>query len=237
MVKLSKLKLMANLPIYNDNIPIYSPTLLSMADIDQEQYGKYVNYCIISKERLQSPIENEKEYDDYDILLEQLYSQTEFLIDFLEALFYFTKIKFGVASYRTDKDIVFVNNSGQIELNRKNYSSFIKGIKYVNCLHEEENVEEMDEFDRELARAEKVVTDAQNKNIEHPTLEDLISSVANMDGNGLSIINIWNLNIYQFYEQLKRGQMKEGFRLAIQQLLAGAKSEEVEVKSYLTNIE
>lgn len=231
---MNKLRLMANLPIYVDGIPIYSPTLLEIADKGQQQYILNMNYCTVSKEQIE--VKLDKEIEDYDVLLSMIYNHGEFLNYFLEALFYFTKMDFAVASSIVDRDIVFVNIKGDAILHRNNYHTFMKIIKYVNCI-DEPDMEELDEFDRLLLEREKKVLEAQNKNVERPNFEDLISAVANMDGNGLNIINIWQLNIYQFYEQLKRGQMKEGYRLAIKQLLAGAKSEDVEVKSYLSNIE
>jgi len=81
-----------------------------------------------------------------------------------------------------------------------------------------------------------VLNEVLNKDTEQPNFEDLISSVANFDGNGLNIINIWDLNVYQFYEQLQRGQMKEQYRWNLQQLLVGVNPDNIKLESYLKNI-
>jgi len=223
-----KLRLLANLPIFTDKIPIYSPILKNIADFGKEQYSICLSSCIISRDNI--IVKSEKDKDDYDTLL-RICLEQGFLMDFLYSLFYFTKLEFK--AQKKDRDIVFI--SGDIELNRHNYNSFINNIKYANCLNVEETGD-MDEFDRQCAEMEKKIAQAQNKNQEPVELEDLISAVANMEGNGLSIINIWDLNIYQFYNQLKRGQMKENYFLSIKQLLAGAKPEEVKIESYFKTI-
>jgi hypothetical protein len=231
---MSKMKLMANLPIYVDKIPIYSPVLLTIAELDQDKYAQMVNNCIISKELIIEDLKKEiNGVMNYDLLLSMIGNRDNFLNEFLDSFFYFTKEKIHIASSMYTKDIVFTN--GKLELNRNNYDEFIKAIKYVNCLGDTEE-EELDEFDRLLLEREKKVQEAFNKNTEHIYLVDLVSAVANIEGNGLNIINIWQLNIYQFYEQMQRGQLKEQYDIAIKQLLAGANSDDVDVKYYFTNI-
>lgn len=223
-----KMKLLANLPIYVDKIPIYSPTLKRIAELDKEQYSACLSSCIITKDSLTE--KNELDQDNFDVLI-RLCIQHGLISNFLFSLFYFTKLEFNIQE--KDNDIVFC--SGEMELNRYNYNSFIKSVKYVNCLESYEEAE-LDEFDKRCLEMERKIQEQQSYGKDKPELEDLISAVANMDGNGLNIMNIWDLNIYQFYEQLQRGQLKEQYYLAIKQLLAGAKPEEVKIESYFKTI-
>jgi len=226
---MNKMRMLANLPIYVDKIPIYSPTLKSIAEIGKKEYSTFLSSCIITKDML---IDKDIFHDinDFDILT-HMCLESNLYPTFINSLFFFTKLEFSMSEI--NKELVFMCND--IELNKANYHSFIKNIKYVNRLEVQET-KEMDEFDRRCAEAEKKIQEHASKDGQ-PELEDLISAVANMDGNGLNIINIWDLNIYQFYEQLQRGQLKEQYRLAMKQLLTGlVKQEEVTVESYFKTI-
>ncbi len=225
---MDKLKLLANLPIYVENIPIYSPLLRDIAILGKEQYSACLSSCIITKDSLIDKTFCSNCKDDFDVLL-KLCLENNLMPNLIYSLFYFTKLQFNIQ--KSNNDIVFISES--VELNRYNYNSLIKAIKYVNCLDTFEE-RELDEFDRRCLEMERKIQQQQNN--DRPELEDLISAVANMDGNGLNIINIWDLNIYQFYEQLQRGQLKEQYYLAIKQLLAGAKPEEVKIESYFKTI-
>lgn len=241
MVKLSKTKVMAQKPIYVDKIPVYSPLLIDIADLDNdiETYSQYINYFILRKEDLREEIKPKENIEGYDLILYLITTIMGFEEFFLKALFYFTKIEFKREYQIIYNDIVFQSAENEIdepiELNRNNFDDFVKAIKYVTCVEVQDEVE-MDEFDRLLAEREKVVLEAQNKGKEQPTFIDLVSAVANMKSNGLNIINIWQLNIYQFYEQLQRGQMAEQYHIAIQEILAGVNPDDIEVKSYFTKI-
>lgn len=227
---MNKLKLLANLPIYVDKIPIYSPLLKNLAEVTLEQYGLLLTYSTITVESL---IESTR-YDvksNFDALISVLNATEGVMNLFLTGLFFFTKIEF--LPEILDDDLIFIYED--IVLNRNNYDSFVYNVKFVNRM-ETENAEELDEFDRRVLEQEKKINDAYNRNTEQPNFSDLISAVANFDGNGLNIINIWDLNIYQFYEQLQRGQMKEQYRWNLQQLLAGAKPDDINLESYLKNI-
>ena len=227
---MSKLKLMANLPIYVDKIPIHSPTLKSIAEVEFNQYQLLLTYCVITKECL---IDSSKVLkSNYDAFIDTIDSTEGVLEVVLWGLYFFTKIEFEPKIL--DGDLVFVKEN--VVLRRNNYDYFVDAIKFVNHIEIEDSDEELDEFDRRIKEAEKKINEALNKNVEQPNFEDLISAVANIDGNGLNIINIWDLNIYQFYEQLHRGQLKETFKWNQKLLLAGAKPDDIKLESYFKNI-
>jgi len=229
---MNKLRLLANLPLYVDKIPIYSPLLREIAEIGFEKYGIILTCGTIVKDIL---IDAEKLgiTNNYDALIFAINQNKESFGTFLYSLFFFTKIEFGAKLI--DNDLVFVKDD--IVLDRNNYDLLVTSIKLANKL-EVENTEELDEFDRRVMEAEKKLKELQNNNnsSEKLTFADLISCVANFDGNGLNIINIWDLNVYQFYEQLQRGQLKEQYRWNLKLLLAGAKPDNIKTESYLQNI-
>lgn len=228
---MNKLKLLANLPIYVDKIPIYSPLLKQIAEIGLEKYGIILTCGTIVKDILINS-EQLKINNNYDALLYAINQNKESFATFLYSLLFFTKIEFEVKI--ENKDIVFIKDD--VKLDRNNYDKFVQVVKLVNKLAIDENNEELDEFDRKILEMEKKIEELQGKNSDKLTFADLISCVANFDGNGLNIINIWDLNVYQFYEQLQRGQLKEQYRWNLKLLLAGAKPDNIKAESYLQNI-
>jgi hypothetical protein len=225
------LKLLANLPLYVDNIPIYSPTLKEIAEIGLERYNLLLTYGTITKDRIDESLKNNVR-DNYDALIRVINSNQDVLNYILVSFIFFTKVNF-TPKIIDNNDIAFVSDN--IILHRNNYDQFIKTIKFANMI-EDINNEELDEFDRQVMEMERKINEAKNKDLNNPTFKDLVSVVANLDGNGLNIINVWDLNIYQFNEQLQRGMLKDNYKLNIQQLLAGAKPDNIQLESYFKKI-
>ena len=229
---MNKLRLLANLPIYVDKIPIHSPLLKEIADIGFEKYGIILTCGTIVKDIL---IDAEKLgiSNNYDALLYSINQSKESFGTFLYSLLFFTKIEFDVKF--ENEDIYFVKDD--IKLDRNNYDNLVKTIKLVNKLDTGNDIEELDEFDKRVLEAENKLKDLQGNTGEQLKFADLISCVANFDGNGLNIINIWDLNVYQFYEQLQRGQLKEQYQWNLKLLLAGAKPDNINTESYIKNLD
>lgn len=61
---------------------------------------------------------------------------------------------------------------------------------------------------------------------------DLVGSLA-AGGNGLNIINIWDITYYAFNDQFKRMQMREEYDNGVRSLLAGAKPEKIKLKHWV----
>ena len=148
---MEKLRLLANLPVYVDKIPIYSPTLKSIAEIGKKEYSFFLSSCIITKDIL---VDKDMFHDisDFEILT-HMCLKSNLYPTFINSLFYFTKLEFSMAELNS-KELVFMCDD--IELNKTNYHSFIENIKYVNRLEVQET-KEMDEFDRRCAEAENIM--------------------------------------------------------------------------------
>lgn len=235
-------RMLARLPIEVKsnpfNIPVYSPSLINIANIGIEQYQKYMQTCVIGKEQLDE--DGSSEVTDYDVLLFFLLKNIQLNQDenvdtikqFINALKFFTKCDFMIRE--NGDDIEFIN--GDFTLNRNNYSEFRDIIKVSNCLDIDKKEEDMDEFDKIAAQIEKEMKEAEGGSGTDIPWKDLVSSVANMPNNNLNIINIWDINIYTFYEQMKRGQMYEAYNLGLKQILAGADPKNIKLEHYIAKI-
>ena len=156
---MNKLRLLANLPLYVDKIPVYSPLLREIAEIGLEQYGILLAYCVIEKEGVIDSVKLEVK-NNYDALI-YVINSTEGIMDIiLCGLYFFTKVNFQPKIL--NNDLIFIKED--IVLNRINYDSFINNIRFSNRL-EVGNIEELDEFDKRVLEAEKKINEVLNKAI------------------------------------------------------------------------
>ena len=234
-----ELRLLARFPIYVDGIPVYSPELIDIADIGVKKYQQFISNCTIDRQVLTVDIDGS--IDDYDILLLFITQQQDFLKDFLESLLFFTKKSFNIAEQDDDLFFFYVEKEQDREiykkLNRDNYKNFVYTVRFVNCVKDYVQDGELDEFDRRILEAEKKMKELENQNSEIVPFKDLVSSLANMDDNNLNILNVWGINIFTFYDQMKRGQLKEVYIIGLKQLLAGAKPDEINLEHYIKKLE
>lgn len=223
------LRLLTNrLPILvSGDIPVYSPLLIDIADVGFLKYNNHLYKSTLSSDSLIS--QPETPIDDFDILLYLITSQDGMLEEFLEAVQFFTKLKFSIG--QQDNDLLFF--CGDKSINRENYGEFINFIKFANCMKDNIPEKEMDEFDKQILEWEKKIAEQDSESGIHVPFKDLVSSVVNMGDNNLNILNIWDINIFTFYEQMKRGQMKERYFIGLRQLLAGAEAKDVDLEYYI----
>lgn len=88
-----------------------------------------------------------------------------------------------------------------------------------------------------LARGRQTVAQLkQNQGEGGPSFVDLISSMS-LAIPGLSILNIWDLTYYAFYDQFQRYQQKEAYEHNLKAAFAGAKIPKDKLKGWIRPIE
>ena len=224
----NKLRLLTNrLPVMVGNIPVYSPLLLDIASVGMEKYHEYIGMCSIGVNSLSE--KPEEDVEDFIVLMSFVLHQEGFYEKLVSALQFFTRLEFDIRSEENDICLF----CGSIVLNASNYSDFMKAIKFVTCIKDDVPEDELDEFDKAILEAENKIAEEQGLDGGQIPLKDLISSVCNMEGNGLNVLNIWDINIFSFYEQMSRAQLKESYFLGIKQVLAGADPKEIDIEYYI----
>jgi len=115
-------------------------------------------------------------------------------------------------------------------------------IKLQNCLNKKSEEEEnpASEKARQILerqkRARALLAKAKgSEDNETLTLADLVSILAS-HGNGVTPLNVWDINFYWFNNQFNRMKMFEEYDINIRSLLAGAKSEDVDLKHWMSKI-
>jgi hypothetical protein len=232
----NKIRLLAGLPIKLYNVDLYPLTLRDVAIMGYEEY--YTKIYYLTAEPKDFNLSKDIDIDSitiFDIILSNMYysdeKHREDIINMLETVF---RQKVMFAYCKSCFYIGDIKNNNII--NKDNYIELKKALKLQNGIKDKK-----EEFKCANSKAEeirqKILKGRQklNKNIE-PTFEDLVSALASK-GNGLNILNIWDLTVYQFYNQLIRTQMIEDYNINIKSLLAGAKKEDVNLKYYIRPIE
>lgn len=230
---MNEMKLLAGHPIYVDRIPIYSPKLSNIALIDEDVYNSYLCICLSMgvNKSLNFPQVYEDIFDNIslsypDEVLEMFYLALEFFTGEI-----FTKQKHLEQIYfASEKSVLY----------KDNYNQFYNILKLVNGMEDEKptTIKRNTELDKKIEEAKKRINQKLNKSTDDNSniqLKDLISVLASKHNN-LNIINVWDLNIYQFNDQFKRMQLIDNYDIGIRSLLAGADKKNIQLEHYIKKI-
>lgn len=222
-----EMKLLAGLPAYVDNVPVYSPRLKRIAKIDDSVYSLYLYLCI--NENL-NPIFMTHKCKFYNIC----HTYSEDMWDFfVQALEFFTGEIF--CKHKQDGENFLISENSV--LHKNNFDEFVNLVKFANGFSDEKEnkIKRNAELDRKIEEAKRKINERLNKKEELGNdirIIDLVSVLASKHHN-LNIINIWRLNIYQFNDQFKQMQLIENYDIGIRQLLAGADKKDVKLEYYI----
>ena len=133
-------------------------------------------------------------------------------------------------------DVLFV-------LNEKNYDDFRKILKHRNCLFDLADIEDENPANDMAAKllAKKKELQAKlrkaksNNNEDGISMADLISIFAEAESMPLQDV-YKNYDVYQFNNQFNRLKIMDDYKVNIQALIAGAKSEDVKLQHWLSKI-
>jgi hypothetical protein len=214
-------------PISIDNIEIIP---LSLREIVKMKYSKYNQYLA---NLISDPIDfgiTDKNITTFDVLYGGIwYGDDKFRDYILEALQLFIKEDI------TPNSKYGFELSGGRYLNRENYEEFKQVLKWQNCIEEDKEFKpankRAEEFKKRILQARQKV--AKRKGL---SFADIISSYS-IVCDGINISSIWDLTLYQFFNQMSRYKMFEEYKTGLQSLFAGAKPESVDLKHYVRPIE
>jgi hypothetical protein len=232
--------LFSNYPIFVDNIPIYSPLLKDIFDrkTGVQTYLKHISLCTFTKDGI-----SDDKYKDYEFEFSAIYDFYKaggIVDDFLASIKFFTGLDF--AEEKVKDDIVLYANIEEdiVILHNYNFINFQNAIRFVNCIQLPEKPKPKTKHELLVEEAKRKIEKQTGKKIESEesdiSLRDYISSFC-VSSHSYNLLNVWDLSLYQFLEQLKRSQAYEKFNLDIRSLLAGADSKEIDLKYYMSNLD
>lgn len=229
-VKLIKGKSLANLPFKVDNINIYTPSLLKIFDIGEEEYNYYINLITLdTKKTMQNTdmselSEEEKNllnnFTAFDMLIINILEDEKLWNDVVKMLeFFLCKENEKVNFIKNGKTVYFYVGDINDEkiITRDNYDEIIDVIKIQNDVldvKEEKKYnpanKKVAEFIRKMEERKAKLNKLKKRN--EINILDLVSILAS-NSKSLNLLNIWDLNIYQFNDQLARLQINENYEI------------------------
>lgn len=226
-------KTLANLPYKIDSIPIFPLSLKEIMQVGEKKYYYYLKILTITAKDLlnisdeldKKEIEAIQKLNNFDTLMINFCTNSVFQENILKAFSLFL-CKDEEAHFISDgKEMYFYIGEKENNkiINRKNFDDIVKVIKIQNSVEYDEEKhnpanKNVEKFIKRLNKSKKKTEEIKAKNGNNFELLDLVSILASK-GNGLNIINIWDLNMYMFKDQLTRLQLNENY--SIQKYLLG----------------
>jgi len=211
MLNIDELKLLSGEPIFVENIGfIYQPTLKKIKQVGMNVYYKYLLIITNLPESI----------NDYNELFQIICGYYDIRNEFEKACSFFINEK---PNY-FDKYKSFAIGVDGFYLNQDNYLDFVNVIKKINGLKLENKKETYaDEKAKQIAERMKKAREKRekNNNDESITLDNIISSVASKHPS-YNLFNIWDLTVYQLYDQYKRLNMIDQYHVHISAMIQGA---------------
>jgi len=229
-----ELRLLKGSSFFVDGIEIRPFSIGEIVEIGYEKYQQLINIFVLEVEDILKEIPEELNgISIFDLFLksnnDELYN---LLIDGINL--YLHPKNFQIIK---DDNLIFVDDK---IINCDNWKQISNIIKFQNCFKKNEDeynpadprtaelLRKRDEARRKLAKAKGSDNDSLN-------FADLVS-ILSANANGINIINVWDLTFYAFNNQFARMKMLEDYDISIRSLLAGAKSEDVELKHWMLKI-
>jgi hypothetical protein len=243
------LKLLAGEPIKFEEGIISPLTLRQIARIGYTNYAKGLNlFSLKLEDFIEDPLQlaEAREQDvkpfDFLILIEDDFFQNYVKETF--AMFFKTEIE-NIQIFQNIGSIIvdgLPNNTYNI--NRLNFPVLKQIIEFQNGVTSIKDGESganpsSDKAKEILERMQKMkekVKEAKSQDDEKDSISiaDIISAVASRS-NSLNKLNVFDLTIYQLYDELKRLELIDKYELAIKSLLKGAK--DVDLKHWSTKLD
>jgi len=231
------IKLLSGEPIDYQGISIPSLTLREIKDMGYEDYAKVLSYVTFDlDEEFFKGLPKEARY----LMPHQYFKLVGQNEQFLNMLRAFELVFKSKVNLNNNLEIIFESgdNKGKI-LSRDKYYEVINIVKILYGLADSESEKyvpadpKAEEIASKIKQAKEKIGKA--KSSESPIrFSDIISSVSTRS-NSLDKLKIWDLTVYQLYDEYKRLQMIDEFEMNFGALLQGAK--DVEMKHWSSNPE
>lgn len=231
-----KINMLSGRPLYTDDLRVDQIKLTDIVDFGYMKYTSYLSLLTTSKEELIK----EGESTPLSLFEIVINSRDEVLIEsFAKSLCFFlgesTEDFYVVEGY----GIAFGIGNNEMPINKivtaDNFPDIVQILKYQNCLtssssnyikanpaanEKTRKVQERLEKTRQaLEKAKSASSSGADSNID---FFDIISSVSTKS-NTYNKQNVWDLTIYQLYDEYKRLEAIVGFETSVLALTQGAK--------------
>lgn len=217
--------------VVNDKLIIKNHTLGELIDFGEYNYFSAVSVFVDRS-------------CDYMVQLDDMKINYEKLNDFQMCIylyqnkdvqenlkFFYGDLNFQVANKIGTDDIVLFDPEHDVVIDEVIYTYISNYFKTVNCIEQKKRIRPANDWvKKELISQERLKQQraAEKKAkqattyIEDDQLSNLISSLSWGNSSGINITNVWNLNIYQFYDGIKRVDKHKHIQNTLTGLYSGA---------------
>lgn len=242
------IQLLSGLPYNYGLFYIYPPKLKDLAILGEHQYKTYLSFVTFDKSDIPAsktsniPQEELDAIDSFDIICVNCNSSEDYKDKFEEALQYFLKEEVHFISDGISGLFYIGEKTDERFITRNNFKEIKSIISKMCCLGENKeeedimadlNIEDPVEYERikqirlrlKKAKARQSAEEKSNVNSDI-SLSDLISALCGISPN-LNILHVWDLSIYQFYNQFQRVKLVDDYRIQFQSAMAGASVDDI----------
>lgn len=245
-LEIDDFSLLAGVDIYSKelNLSFSQPKLKDLAILGLNRWQGIINLLLWDKSNLkeenQKNLEKLSNFDCIYLLLQSRMNENDnfrYDVDFLN----FCSLVFpeyDVIIHQKEKaQVVFQNRTTEeiIIINKDNYDIFLAYIetlflKFDSQSKDQYNIDKNDQLAKrikeKLERRHKILAKNDATKGKHSILYNMVSSLALDSPSGLN--ELYNLTLYQFYEQVGRYHKKVAYNAGLSAMLAGAQDIELE---------
>lgn len=223
------LRLLAGLPIKVENIQIKPKNIREIVDFGYLRYNQLLS-LLVSKVEDMVDTEKLKLPEGTTVFDVVLASQNEELISgFIDALCFF----FDESTFDFDEQLGLIigeqkdTTEDTKYINHKNFEQVVDIIKHQNCVNTPKDKEfkpkgkKASKILEKLKKGREAVQKAKSKDGNDIDFQSIVSAVSTKS-NSINKLNVWDLTIYQLYDEFKRLEMITGYDTSILAMLNGA---------------
>lgn len=241
--KYSHFQLLSNEPLDFYGVKIYKPTLKEIAEIGFDNFQRGTSFITMSVLDIAAFYEKQLIGGDVPEPLDFITSNAAGnMINFLELqMAFLTYLKKPVEISDNTIIILDEDTSKNFVLDKSNFSEFQSVILAINKIEDDPDEREINSPNERLkqrfirARLKKKQYKMRKKASENEDtiqFDQIITSLCAY-GIGYTLFNVWDLTIYQLYDQFERIRKKDNFEKDYAALLAGADSKKIKLKNWM----
>lgn len=232
-----KLRTLANKPVVFQGLKIFPKSLEAIVEEGYEAFNEKLNLVSLRVEDVY-PALSLKDYDGTLIEL-LLYIRDETLIAaYLNAFHFFLNAPIQI------NHTLSAIMAGEIILPYSDLEKIVKIIQIQHCVvtKQDDDFNPLNERakalrEKMLARKRKVRELKASSSAEDSlTFTDLIS-ILSSHANGINILNVFDLNFFQFNDQFNRMKLLDDYEVNIQALLHGADSKSIKLRHWISPLD
>lgn len=233
-----KLSLLSGEPMCSSLLVVEPLTIREIKDIGFSKYNKLISLIAANKKDITN---DDPKFDGISLFEFVINSGNEELIgSYLEAIAFFLKRsisdldvnEFGLIF--EGRDFSFDIEKCTKIVNKDNFEDFVQIIKYQNCLSSPSEKydkptpanEKSRRILEKINKGKEIVSKIKSKTKSDIDFADIVSAVSTKS-NTYNKQNIWDLTIYQLYDEYKRLEAISGYDFGIMAMLQGAKIDDM----------